>query len=122
MTQCILEREEASEEASFARLSAPRTNFIALLLPLLPNTAVALATVTKGECTVVRARGCEFVLILFGRIATVRVVNGRNATVQMEGGQLSLGFKCIVWIAVIALFFLILSLANAKKGKCLRVY
>ena len=47
------------------------------------------------------ARRREFVTILIARIATVRVVIGRNATVQMER-QIVVGnsnaYKCMVWI------------------------
>ena len=41
------------------------------------------------------ARRREFVLILIDRIATGRVVNGRNATVQMEEADCRWEFKCI---------------------------
>ena len=41
------------------------------------------------------ARRREFVTILIDRIATVRVVIARNATVQMEEADCRWEFKCI---------------------------
>ena len=43
------------------------------------------------------ARRRECVLILIGRIATVRVVIARHATVQMEEAYCRWKFKCMVW-------------------------
>ena len=61
------------------------------------TSSTRLAKLWEGRSALQNGQGAaNLLLILIGWIATVRdlrVVNGRNATVHSEGGQLSLGFK-----------------------------